>query len=280
MGTAGSFVILAGSGITNTGPTTINGGDIGTFPTTSITGRSSMTITGTDHKGSAVTQQAKSDLVTAYNNAAGQGPRHSIPADLTGKTLLPGVYNSASSIHLTGTLTLNGAVTDIRCSVFQAGSTLITSSGEPSASYQRSQCLQRLLAGRQLGNAWYRLDVLGDDPCLHEHHRDQPRHGPRARLARNGAVTLDSDRILRPNCASSPGTPVTTTTVPTTRTTTRSHTTTTSATATTSHTGTTSRTGTTMPGTATTLTGTGSWIPSDVPPPAPGTPKHRFGFTG
>jgi hypothetical protein len=36
-----------------------------------------------------------------------------------------------------------------------------------------------------------------------------------------------------------------------------------------------------VPGTATTTPGTGSSpIPSDVPPPAPGTPKHDFGFTG
>ena len=37
LGTADSFAVLAGAGITNTGPTTVNG-DIGTFPTTTITG--------------------------------------------------------------------------------------------------------------------------------------------------------------------------------------------------------------------------------------------------
>ncbi len=73
LGTAGSFAVLAGAGITNTGPTTVNG-DIGTFPTTSITGAASMTVTGTNHAGDAVTQKAKTDLVTAYNTAAGEGP--------------------------------------------------------------------------------------------------------------------------------------------------------------------------------------------------------------
>src|SRR5438045_3807389 len=73
LGTARSFAILAGSGITNTGPTTVNG-DVGTFPTTSITGAGSMTITGTNHAGDSVTQGAKTDLVTAYNTAAGEGP--------------------------------------------------------------------------------------------------------------------------------------------------------------------------------------------------------------
>src|ERR1700719_2877184 len=73
LGTAGSFVVLAGAGVTNTGPTTLNG-DIGTFPTTSESGVGSLTITGTNHAGDAVTQQAKNDLVTAYNQTASEGP--------------------------------------------------------------------------------------------------------------------------------------------------------------------------------------------------------------
>jgi len=73
LGTASSFGVLAGSGITNTGATTING-DIGTFPTTSIIGLGTVTLNGVNNAGNAVTQQAKTDLVTAYNDAAGRAP--------------------------------------------------------------------------------------------------------------------------------------------------------------------------------------------------------------
>src|SRR5580698_1921041 len=52
LGSAGSFAVLAGAGTTNTGPTTVNG-DVGTYPTTSMSGTASMTITGTNQGGDA-----------------------------------------------------------------------------------------------------------------------------------------------------------------------------------------------------------------------------------
>jgi hypothetical protein len=125
LGTAGSFAVLAGAGITMTGPTTITG-DIGSFPTPTI-GFGALTLNGTNHGGDAVTQGAKSDLTTAYNTAAGSGPTSPEVADLGGQTLTPGVYNSASSLGLTGTLTLSGTSSDVW--IFQAGSTLTTASG-------------------------------------------------------------------------------------------------------------------------------------------------------
>ena len=71
LGTADSFGVLAGAGITTTGATTITG-NVGSFPTTSQTGFGTVTLKGVNHGGDAVTQQAKIDLVTAYNNAAGR----------------------------------------------------------------------------------------------------------------------------------------------------------------------------------------------------------------
>ena len=128
LGSAANFSVLAGAGITNTGPTTING-DVGTFPTTAETGFGSVTIIGTNHGGDGVTQLAKNDLVTAYNDAAGRTPVTTVPTELGGTTLVPGVYNSADgTFGITGTVTLDGQGDPNAVFIFQMGSTLTTAS--------------------------------------------------------------------------------------------------------------------------------------------------------
>ncbi|HEY5024704.1 MAG TPA: ice-binding family protein [Acidimicrobiales bacterium] len=209
LGTAGSFAILAGSGITNTNATTVTG-DVGTFPTTSETGTASMTITGTDHAGDAVTQGAKNDLVTGYNTAAGESPRTAVPADLGGQTLNPGTYNSASSLGLTGSLTLNGGGNPNAMFVFQAGSTLITASASS----------VNLINGAQACNVFWQVGssaTLGTGStfrgtilALTSITVTSATTINGRVLARNGAVTLDNDTITRPTCTTSGGTTVTT----------------------------------------------------------------------
>ena len=128
LGTATQFAVLSGSGITNTGSTTMTG-DVGTFPTTTETGFGTVTIFGTNHMGDAVTQSAKTDLVTAYNDAAGRTPVI-IPTELGGTVLTPGVYASADgTFQITGTLTLDGNGVSNPVFIFQTASTLITASG-------------------------------------------------------------------------------------------------------------------------------------------------------
>ena len=207
LGTAGSFVVLAGAGITNTGPTTLNG-DLGTFPTTSISGPGSLTVTGTNHGGDAVTQGAKSDLVTAYDNAAGQGPTTPIAADLAGQTLTPGVYNSASSVALSGALTLDAGGDPNAVFVFQAGSTLTTASGS----------IVNLVNGAQSCNVYWQVGssatlgtgsaFRGSILALTSITLTTAATVEGRVLARNGAVTLDTNTITRPACAG--GTPTAT----------------------------------------------------------------------
>ncbi len=201
LGTAASFVVLAGAGVTNTGPTTLHG-DLGTFPTTTITG--APVVTGTNHHGDAVTQRAKTALVTAYNVAAGEGPTSPIAGDLTGRTLTRGVYNSASSIGLTGRLTLSGSGPF----VFQAGSTLTTGSG--------SQI--NLINGARSCNVFWQIGssatlgtgsrFVGTIMALSSITATTGATVVGRLLARNGAVTLDTNVITRPTpcVASSTGT--------------------------------------------------------------------------
>ena len=215
LGTADSFAVLAGAGITNTGPTTVRG-DLGTYPTTTETGTASITITGTNHAGDAVTQGAKTDLTTAYNTAAGEGPTTTIAADLAGQTLAPGVYNSASSIGLSGALTLNGGGNPNAVFVFQAGSTLTTGSASTI----------NLINGAQSCNVFWQVGssaTLGTGStfrgtilALTSITVTTGVTVDGRVLARNGAVTLDTDTISRPSCAAPAATTAATTTAATT----------------------------------------------------------------
>jgi hypothetical protein len=136
LGTASSFAVLAGSTITNIGPTTIGGnagGDVGLHPGDNPTietfpGQEDAIISGTVHLFDEVAEQAKVDLGTAYADAQGRSSDETISADLGGRTLTPGVYTSGSSIMLTGTLTLDAEGDPDAVFIFQAGSTLTTSS--------------------------------------------------------------------------------------------------------------------------------------------------------
>jgi hypothetical protein len=122
LGTAKGFAILAGQGVTNTGPSVISG-NVGTSPAAAVTGFPPGLVNGAIHRADAVALQAESDLTTAYNDAAGRTGAALLP-QLGGQTLTPGVYNGGA-LNLTGTLTLNGPGVYI----FTATSSLITATG-------------------------------------------------------------------------------------------------------------------------------------------------------
>ncbi|WP_256933442.1 ice-binding family protein [Rhodococcus sp. MH15] len=214
LGTAEPFAVLAGAGITNTGPTTL-GGDIGTYPTPTITGVSDLTIAGTNHGGDAVSQGAKPDVLTAYNTLAGQGPTQPTGDDLTGRTLVSGVYNSGSSIALSGTVTLDAQGDPDAVFVFQAGSTLITSSSSTVALINGTQACNvfwQVGSSATLGtNSVFRGNLL----ALTDITATTEATVEGRLLAINGAVTLDTNTVTIPTCA-----PPVTTTTPTTTTTT------------------------------------------------------------
>ena len=132
LGTADSFAILAGSGITIGGAvnTSTITGDIGSFATPTITGIGNAVLNGINHAGDATTQSAKTDLGLAYT-AASQVPSTNLPAgdnQLGSQTLTPGVYDfgGAATANIVGTLTLDGQGDPNAVFIFKASSTLVT----------------------------------------------------------------------------------------------------------------------------------------------------------
>ena len=128
--TAGNFAILAGSTVTNTGLTTING-NVGVSPGTEVTGFPPGIVVGLIHPGTAAAAQGIADLTTAYNDAAGRSLCPvSVAGNLGGQTLTAGLYKSTSSLEITsGDLTLDGRGDPDAIFIFQMASTFTTSSG-------------------------------------------------------------------------------------------------------------------------------------------------------
>lgn len=129
LGNASSYAVLAYSAVTNTGTTTIGGtagGDVGVYPLTSITGKASMTISGTYHEGDAAAGLAQDALTSAITDASGRSPA-TIGTELGGETLLGGIYTAASgTFGLSGELILDAENNPNTVFIFQTTSTLIT----------------------------------------------------------------------------------------------------------------------------------------------------------
>ncbi|MDD2481090.1 MAG: ice-binding family protein [Lutispora sp.] len=204
LGTTSSFAVLAGSTITNTGSTTINGdagGNVGLHPGTVFTGQASATVSGAVYLDDATALQAKVDLVSAYDDAAGRTPVITIPTELGGTTLTPGVYDSASgTFQITGTLTLDAEGDPDGVFVFKTASTLITASDSNvdlinGARYCRSfwQVGSSATLGVNshfVGHIFALISITADSGATVQGQL----------LARNGAVTLNNNTITNGIC--------------------------------------------------------------------------------
>ncbi|HEX9615139.1 MAG TPA: ice-binding family protein [Bacteroidota bacterium] len=148
LGSASTFVVLAGTTVTNDGPSLITG-DVGVSPGTALTGFQPApvnsisgpgTVTaglgvvlGTIYAGGPVAAQAHNDATIAYNYLVAQVPDtiYSGVTQLDGMTFTPGVYSFAPSANLqvNGTVYLDFQGNSDALFIFQLGSTLVTMTG-------------------------------------------------------------------------------------------------------------------------------------------------------
>jgi len=209
--TLSTFSVLGGSTVTNTGPTVITG-NLGVSPGSAVTGFPPGVVTGGSiHAADATAAQAQAELTTAYNTAAGTPCN----ADLTGQNLgglvlTPGVYCFATSAALTGTLTLNMLNDPNSVFLFKIGSTLTTASGSNVvlANSGGATCATNL--NWQVGSSatfgtgsTFKGNVLALTSITTTTGSNV---GGRL-LARNGAVTLDSNTVSLCNAVVPPGGP-------------------------------------------------------------------------
>ncbi|MBC7518157.1 MAG: DUF3494 domain-containing protein [Microbacteriaceae bacterium] len=124
-GAAAAYSVLGHETVTNTGNTVLRA-DLGVYPGTSITGFAPGIVRGTRHNTDANAQSAQSDATAAYLDLQGRAATATPPEQLGGLTLTPGVYTSASTMQITGTLTLDAQNDPNAIFIFQIGSALTT----------------------------------------------------------------------------------------------------------------------------------------------------------
>ena len=195
----GGFSVLAGSAITNTGSTTVSG-DVGIYPGTAVTGFPPGLQSGTIHIADSAAAQAQAALTAGYIDAAGRLGGTSVSGDLVGRTLTKGVYKSSSSLAVSGDVTLDAQGDPSAVFIFQIGSTLTTGSGSHivlANSASACNVFWQVGSSATLGtDSYFKGNILALTSITITTGVNLEGRA----LARNGAVTLDSDVITGCTC--------------------------------------------------------------------------------
>jgi len=200
LGTSGNYAVLASATITSTGPSWITG-KMALSPGTSITGFPPGT-SGVQDINNGAALQARNDAIAAYNRAAGEPGCTSTGVELGSTTLGPGLYcNPTMAISAGLTLTLNGGGVYI----FQIGSTLTTASNSSVLVINGgSDCnvFWQVGSSATLGTTTAfkgNILALASITLNTSANIDSGRA-----LARNGAVTMDTNDVSIAGCAPAP----------------------------------------------------------------------------
>jgi hypothetical protein len=197
--TAGNFAVLAGTTITNTGPSWITGA-IGAGAAGIAPGAFPPGTSGPKHVNDGVYTQAETDLTAAYGAAVQPCTANYTGVNLGGLTLGPGVYCQTTAPTLTGTLTLNGSGVYIF---------LIGTTAAPTTLVTANSSRVILIGGAQPCNVFWRVTssatiapsttfigtIMANIAITMQ--TGATLNG-RA-LARTAAVTLDTNRIIQPS---------------------------------------------------------------------------------
>jgi hypothetical protein len=195
LGTAGNYAVIAGTTITNTGPTWITG-QVALSPGTAVTGFPPG-VSGHQDVANAAAGQAKVDLTTAYNNAAGQTPFTTLSGDLGGLTLVAGTYRTTGG--LTGTLTLDGQGSSAGVWIFQQPSTLITATSSRVSLINGAQPCDVFWQVGSSATIAVSTTFVGNIMALTSIALQTGATLNGRAMAQNGAVTLDTNRIIQPS---------------------------------------------------------------------------------
>ena len=201
LSSAATFEVVAGSTVTNTGPTIITGADLALSPGSAVTGfpPGMLTTPAVMHVTDPAAAQAQLDLTTAYLYTAGLPGGAVLPGDLSGLTFAPGLYKTSSTVMLSaGNVTLDAQGDVNAVFIFQVGSTLTTLGS--------TQVI--LAGGAQAKNVFWQTGssaTLGTNSAfqgtimaLQSVTLDTGAALLGRALARNGAVTLDSNIVTAP----------------------------------------------------------------------------------
>src|SRR6202050_697790 len=201
LGTAASFSVLAGSTVTNTGPTTMFG-DLGLYPGTSVT--RAPPVPGQPHVDDQVAIEAKNALTTAYTNAETRPPNGSAGTEPAGQAFSPGLHNASESLLLSsGSVTLNAEGDPNAVFIFKIGSTLITGSNTSVSLINGAQACNvfwQVGSSATLGTGTRFVGTVMAAASITAN-TAATIHG--RLLAQTAAVTLEDNTITTSNCASS-----------------------------------------------------------------------------